>query len=240
MWKFLGATNFIVFYHHSLVDLYLVNDHKFKNFNFFLFLRHHIRLGEFDLSKDKDCYFENNADCLPPHQDIGYDSFVVHGNYNDDTKDYDVGLLRLDRAVNFTRSVNTICLPLDEEYLMAMLPEGIVSGWKLNFPNNQQKNLPKESTLSLLPSPECQTIFNNANIKYSGNKLCARKNGDSQVYSGDLGTPLVFNMTAGKFGDRYVQFGIESTNRESIDFRSPSVFTNVPNHLYWILENITP
>lgn len=189
------------------------------------------------MSKDKDCYFENNADCLPPHQDIGFDSLVIHGNYSEETNDYDVGLLRLDRSVNFTRAVNTICLPLDEEYLMAMLPEGIVSGWELEC---CQRDLPRESTLSLLPSPECQEIFGKVNIRFSGNKLCAKKMGDPGAYSGDLGTPLVFNMTSEKFGARYVQFGIESTNREGIELQKPSVFTNVPNHLYWILENITP
>jgi hypothetical protein len=76
-----------------------------------------VRLGEWDLDTDPDCYRENEDEkeiCAPKHIDIEIAKTIVHPLYNHTNKNHDIALLKLVQNVTFNDYVQPICLPLDD------------------------------------------------------------------------------------------------------------------------------
>lgn len=141
----------------------------------------------------------------------------------------DIGLIRLQRKINFIRSTNTICLPSFEE---GLLVHGVVNGWSLH---HQHGGAPKQSDIQLLSTQECAKIFAYQSMEFHLEQICGICENPGIKYSGDTGTPLIF-----RYDHKYIQFGVGAMNRPNSDDGLPIVFTYVPFHMFWILDNIYP
>lgn len=92
-----------------------------------------VRLGEWDLNEEPDCFNGTKTACAPKVQDIAVAENIVHTNYDrrsSDTRN-DIALLRLKKRVIENKYVKPICLPL-ERSLMGFDYTGknfVVSGW---------------------------------------------------------------------------------------------------------------
>jgi hypothetical protein len=77
------------------------------------------RLGEFDLTTEKDCIQEPDGgqlDCAPPPIDYVISEIIPHPNYDpkNPSKHHDLAILRLENSVSFNDFVSPICLPTKE------------------------------------------------------------------------------------------------------------------------------
>lgn len=98
-------------------------------FNIFGF-RQFVRLGEYDFSKNPDCYDDTDCSDALPYQDIMIDykvNVVVHPKYEAFQNDIAIIQLTVDAKTN-QRNINTIALPVNGN-----LPE---SGFLIIFPEN--------------------------------------------------------------------------------------------------------
>lgn len=105
--------------------------------------RKKIRLGEYDLKKDRDCInedaddFEEDIDCSDAIQEFGIDRSIPHPNYSRESLTNDIGIVKMTQNADLTKNnVQTICLPFSEEHLK-LPPKMIVAGW-----GKTEKNLP--------------------------------------------------------------------------------------------------
>lgn len=77
-----------------------------------------MRLGEYDTEEDEDCStISGQRVCAPPVVDVPVDNIQVHSEYEPNTSKptglwNDIALIRLERSVPTTESVQPVCLPL--------------------------------------------------------------------------------------------------------------------------------
>jgi len=71
-----------------------------------------VRIGEWDTSKDIDC--DSNEVCNPAHKDIPVEASYVREDYEVLGKEQhnDLALLKLSESVEFSKTVQPICLPV--------------------------------------------------------------------------------------------------------------------------------
>lgn len=74
-----------------------------------------VRLGEWDLSTDRDCRTDDPEFCSLPVVDNKIVEIIIHKDYrmNSKSQHFDIALLRLEKTVEFNDFVAPICLPLD-------------------------------------------------------------------------------------------------------------------------------
>lgn len=71
-----------------------------------------VRLGEYDLTQDKDCVTtEDEVVCTDPPIDVPVKEKLPHPEYNEASHLNDIALLRLDRNIEYTDFIQPICLP---------------------------------------------------------------------------------------------------------------------------------
>lgn len=88
-----------------------------------------MRLGEFDLTTERDC--QGNT-CADPVLVLGIEQKIAHEGYNEKNPNRanDIGLIRLDSEVTFTDYVRPICLPSSVNSPRAQTNAKLVSaGW---------------------------------------------------------------------------------------------------------------
>lgn len=76
------------------------------------------RMGEYDITTDKDCLQEMNGqlDCADAPVDYDIEKIIPHPLYNPNhpSKHHDIAILRLSQAVKYTDFIQPICLPTKE------------------------------------------------------------------------------------------------------------------------------
>lgn len=72
------------------------------------------RLGEWNASSTVDCNEDNI--CADPVVDVPIAQTFSHENFNPESNssDFDIAVIRLVKKVNFTKSIQPICLPLSD------------------------------------------------------------------------------------------------------------------------------
>uniref|UniRef100_A0A4Y0BFK3 CLIP domain-containing serine protease n=1 Tax=Anopheles funestus TaxID=62324 RepID=A0A4Y0BFK3_ANOFN len=201
-----------------------------------------VRLGEHDKSQEVDChvYSDGETDCADPAIDVDIESTVVHKNYNRPIKfRHDIGLIRMAQEVEFTDSINPICLPVNEALRRKVLNKYILTGWG----TTEQQSLSDvllQAILYNVPTPECQRIMNEKKtyITLADEwQMCAAGNELVGSCQGDSGGPLGFCVNEAKF----IQYGIVCAGVSSCgqeDF--PVIFTRVTSYMDWIVANMKP
>lgn len=188
-----------------------------------------VRLGEYDLSHDKDCSRNDDSDCAPPVQDVDIETIIPHQKYNNDNKQNDIALLRLARDVTFEDHIQPICLPVAQNLRMMKLQQYIVTGFGITDVNDPKTStLLMKATVPAAAVAECQKSFRN--IVFGNSLLCAGGDGRDTCV-GDAGGPLGYPVHDD--GVRFVQFGVTSFGKRCGQF--PAVYTNVAYFVDWIL-----
>lgn len=73
-----------------------------------------VRLGEHTISKSRDC--DDSDQCADPVQDIMIERKIRHKQFNRETKENDLALLKLVKPADTNKNnVKTICLPITPE-----------------------------------------------------------------------------------------------------------------------------
>lgn len=87
-----------------------------------------MRLGEYDINTNKDCN-KLTGYCAPPVQDFYIEDIKIHPNYNADSYENDIAIVRLATPVNFTYdNIHPICLPINDDIDLNG-KYGTITGW---------------------------------------------------------------------------------------------------------------
>ena len=155
------------------------------------------------------------------------DQVCTHPKYDDRTMDYDIALLRLDKAVSYSDAMRPICLPSSTENF----PSGtqcVVTGW-----GKIRDSGPVSDKLRVASVPVID--HNKYKQMYGGNRITERmtcagyERGGIDSCQGDSGGPLACMENGTLVLAGVVSWGFGCANE-----RRPGVYTNTINLKSWI------
>ncbi|OQR66915.1 proclotting enzyme precursor-like [Tropilaelaps mercedesae] len=150
----------------------------------------------------------------------------IHPEYDVETVDNDVALLRLATPVAFDESIGAACLP-DKPLPVGSL--GTILGWgKLNDRAVNGSDILQEAQVPVTPQEDCRQVY--AEYFVSENMMCAGyKRGRIDSCAGDSGGPL---LVQDKQTKRWTVHGITSFG-EGCGQRF-GIYARVVNYVSWI------
>ncbi|CAG9860519.1 unnamed protein product [Phyllotreta striolata] len=196
-----------------------------------------VRVGEYDTRTNIDC---DQFGCAPPYQDLPVVHWIVHKNWNTDTVQNDIALIKTKKKAKFNDYVKPICLPGRESFFRSYKAEGGVSlaGWG-ETNNSTYSIMPKVLqyvNLDVMNLRECQNTYIDYNITKA--QICVGAGEGHDTCEGDSGGPVMKELKLnGEY--RWYTIGIVSFGSPDCGV-APAVYTNVRYYLPWILDHITP
>lgn len=180
-----------------------------------------IRAGEHDLLSEEGS-----------EQEVRVAEIFVHPDYDAETVDNDIALLRLRTPLKLNKYVAPACLPsIDDNMDVNSL--GYILGW------GKRKNsaifgtdVLHQAQVPVADMADCRTVYEDYYI--SPNMLCAGyKRGRVDSCAGDSGGPLLFD----KNGKWYV-YGITSFGEGCGRKGKYGIYAKVPNFVNWIRKTV--
>ncbi|XP_046737891.1 uncharacterized protein LOC124406501 [Diprion similis] len=154
---------------------------------------------------------------------------IRHRNFDTNSYNHDVALLRLRRPVKFTKTVRPICLPNLGSDPAGKL--GTVVGWGRTSEGGTLPGQANEVQVPILSLNQCRQMKYRA-TRITNNMLCAGR-GSQDSCQGDSGGPLLVPN-----GDKYEIVGIVSWGVGCGRPGYPGVYTRVARYLNWIESNM--
>ncbi|KAH8348084.1 hypothetical protein KR084_003875 [Drosophila pseudotakahashii] len=184
-----------------------------------------VRLGEYNIKTKVDC---KNRRCQGDSQEYAVDMAFRHTNYKPSEHLNDIGLLRLDRRVEYLAHIRPICIFVDERLRdqVNTLTRFTTTGWGLTAAN-KSSNVLQTIEISRQPKELCSEIFNHT---LTSDQICLGNN-TGGLCTGDVGAPQI-QLIRHNYYDRFVQVGIASWVSDKC--LNGSIFTNLLPHGYWI------
>jgi len=171
------------------------------------------------------------------HKDYEIDEHVVHPNYKDTERYYDIAVFRLQNEVEFSGSIRPICLNTDPSLDGTEYP--IVNVWGKTYVAGQRSNVLIKVPLNNIPMRKCQEMW-------QGNKDQKIKRGllaDSMICAGTLDV-LKLVCTGDSGGalqiknelnpKTFKQIGVTSFGSFCGIRNTPGVHTRVSKYVKWI------
>ncbi|XP_072342598.1 transmembrane protease serine 5-like isoform X2 [Scyliorhinus torazame] len=163
------------------------------------------------------------------------EKIIYNRNYDSDSHDYDIALMKLKKPIEFSNTVRAVCLP---EYNQQVTPgkQCWISGWGHAKANAYRvENILKEASVPVVSSERC-----NSSCMYNGaitpRMVCAGyKEGKVDACQGDSGGPLVCEDVQAWHLTGVVSWGIGCA-----EANHPGVYAKVSEFLDWIYSKIEP
>ncbi|XP_029284048.1 transmembrane protease serine 9 [Cottoperca gobio] len=161
---------------------------------------------------------------------------INHPNYNSETNDNDISLLKLSSPVTFTTYILPVCLAAAGSTFFSGI-DSWVTGWG-NIGSGV--DLPSPQTLMEVEVPvvgnrQCTCDYRLRNIAITDNMICAGlRTGGKDSCQGDSGGPMV-----SKQGGRWIQEGVVSFGIGCALPNFPGVYTRVSQYESWINSQVT-
>uniref|UniRef100_A0A0K2VJJ2 CLIP domain-containing serine protease n=1 Tax=Lepeophtheirus salmonis TaxID=72036 RepID=A0A0K2VJJ2_LEPSM len=204
-----------------------------------------IRIGEFDLSKDDDCFEESGIKiCSEPVQNFDLEKIIPHPLYGKTPHNlHDIALVKLERSAIENDYVTTICLPFshdeEENYEtsdLALRSLFTVAGWGATTNRGTHPaDILQYLDVSIFNSTQCSDVFKKRSSSVTpGNQICAGGEKNKDSCSGDSGSALMQEFAFQYTAVGVVSFGPKLCGTEGV----PGVYTRVRNYLDWILDNL--
>ncbi|CAG12052.1 unnamed protein product, partial [Tetraodon nigroviridis] len=156
---------------------------------------------------------------------------ISHPDYNQMTYDYDIALLELSEPLEFTNTIQPICLP-DSSH---MFPAGMscwVTGWGAMREGGQKAQLLQKASVKIINGTVCNEVTEG---QVTSRMLCSGfLAGGVDACQGDSGGPLVCFEESGK----WFQAGIVSWGEGCARRNKPGIYTRVTKLRKWIKEQI--
>ncbi|XP_068231107.1 trypsin-1-like [Palaemon carinicauda] len=161
-------------------------------------------------------------------------SSIIMDNYNSNTMDNDVALIKLTSAITFPsdNKIAPACLPnAGDDYSNV---NATVTGWGTLTQGGNQPNELYEVDVPTMSNTQCQQFLGSG---ITNNMICAGlAAGGKDSCQGDSGGPLV---TPGNTANTFmVVIGVVSWGYGCAGANSPGVYARVGNYLSWISTNI--
>ncbi|XP_033114474.1 uncharacterized protein LOC117114948 isoform X3 [Anneissia japonica] len=179
-----------------------------------------IRLGVWDSETEED--FESHFEV---------DEIVVHPNYNIETYDSDIALIRLRQPVHYTDYIIPICLPSNQraDRLMRPKQKGFISGWGATKEEGDYVRYLRRVRLQITDQHSCGTQHTDliTNNMFCGAPLPGKQSRDA--CQGDSGGPFVVRVS-----NRWYLVGLVSWGIGCGRPQFPGVYTRVSRFKSWI------
>ncbi|XP_010895428.2 transmembrane protease serine 13b isoform X1 [Esox lucius] len=162
------------------------------------------------------------------------DKIIVHESYDGNTKNYDITLLKLTQRVEFSKSVQPVCLPAYDK----TFPPG-TRCWTSGFGTTKEGAAGGSTSLMAVSVDIIDSLVCNKKTVYNGqvtvNMLCAGKlTGGKDSCQGDSGGPLMC-MDSDQL---WYLTGVTSWGVGCGRRNSPGVYSNVSSLLPWIYSKM--
>ncbi|XP_046750351.1 uncharacterized protein LOC124413673 [Diprion similis] len=171
-----------------------------------------------------------------PHQQLSVQTIIMHEDFNTNNLQNDFALLITEQPFAITPSVNTICLPRENDGFDAV--RCTATGWgKDTFEAvGRFQAVLKKIELPVVPHAHCQTNLRRtrlgSNFILNQSFICAGGEAGQDTCTGDGGSPLACPSKNAQ--DRYVQAGIVAWGIGCGADRTPGVYANVGKARQWI------
>ncbi|XP_044019325.1 transmembrane protease serine 9-like [Aphidius gifuensis] len=174
---------------------------------------------------DHDQYVNNEAVAVMR----AVSAIIRHRNFDMNSYNHDVALLKLKKPVKFTKTIKPVCLPQSE--IDPAGKEGTVVGWGRTIEGGMLPGPVHEVKVPILTLDQCRRMKYKAN-RISENMICAGK-GSMDSCQGDSGGPLLVQEGAKTEIAGIVSWGV-GCGRQGY----PGVYTRVTRYLNWIHTNM--
>lgn len=155
-------------------------------------------------------------------------SIVIHRNFDLNTYNHDIALLKLRRPIKYTKNIRPICLPGIKDPAGRY---GTVVGWGRTAEGGMIPSVVQEVQVPILTLRQCRAMKYRAS-RITSYMLCAGR-GAMDSCQGDSGGPLLVNT-----GDRYEIVGIVSWGVGCGRPGYPGVYTRVSRYLNWLKHKL--
>ncbi|RZC37325.1 brachyurin-like, partial [Asbolus verrucosus] len=158
-------------------------------------------------------------------------NYMVHPNFNPDTTENDIGLIKFRMAIQYTDYIQPPnSLPtspiLDYQNVMAI-------GWgQVNDSSPELSDYLNWVLLSSISNEECKLTYGN---QITNTMVCVSGNFNEGPCIGDSGAPLIQSLTDGRMVPVGISSFVSGNGCESVD---PSGYTRIYPYLDWI-RNVT-
>ncbi|XP_068180738.1 suppressor of tumorigenicity 14 protein homolog isoform X2 [Antennarius striatus] len=154
---------------------------------------------------------------------------IPHPDYNQMTFDYDIALLELNKPLEFTNTIQPICLPSSSH----IFPAGMscwVTGWGALREGGQKAQILQKASVKVINDTVCNVVTEG---QVTSRMLCSGfLAGGVDACQGDSGGPLVCFEESGK----WFQAGIVSWGEGCARRDKPGVYTRVTKLVKWIKQ----
>ncbi|KAF2359919.1 CUB domain [Trinorchestia longiramus] len=152
---------------------------------------------------------------------------IIHENYEKQTVDNDIALLKLAEHVYYTSAISPVCLPFKFANPNFEGWMGTIAGWgTLSYQGNTPKVL-HDVDLPIINTETCRSYHASTTV-LTDNMFCTLQNG-KDACQGDSGGPLTIT-----FGGRRYEVGLVSWGIGCATQDKPGVYAKVSNYLQWI------
>lgn len=171
-------------------------------------------------------------------QQVRVSDIFVHPEYDAETVDNDIALLKLKQPLKINQFVSPICLP-SEDTALATNSLATILGWgKKRNSAVFGTDVLHQAQVPIADSDDCKRVYENYFI--SDNMVCAGyKKGKVDSCAGDSGGPLLFNRKqADSNRDQWFLYGITSFGEGCGKKGRYGIYAKVPNLVGWIRKTI--
>ena len=154
----------------------------------------------------------------------------VHPNYDPESQDYDVAVLKLKAAISPNAGIKVVKIATTAPSYAPLYASGTiatVSGWGTTTSDGNVSNVLRKVTVPMVSTAACNSYYGGG---ITGRMACAGYAiGGKDSCQGDSGGPLVTNQ-----GSTKIQIGIVSWGNQCALARYPGVYTKVSIVFPWI------
>uniref|UniRef100_A0A3B3ZLF5 Uncharacterized protein n=1 Tax=Periophthalmus magnuspinnatus TaxID=409849 RepID=A0A3B3ZLF5_9GOBI len=152
---------------------------------------------------------------------------ITHPDYNQMTFDYDIALLELSEPLEFTNSIQPICLPSSSHVFTAGM-SCWVTGWGAMREGGRAAQLLQKASVKIINDSVCNTVTEG---QVTSRMMCSGfLSGGVDACQGDSGGPLTCFEESGK----WFQAGIVSWGEGCARRNKPGVYSRVTKLRDWI------
>ncbi|XP_058128376.1 chymotrypsin-2-like [Anopheles ziemanni] len=149
---------------------------------------------------------------------------INHPDYNDDTLENDINLMRVSPYITYTAAVQP--MPIAAHF--AESGDGIVSGWGSTETDGPAPNHLQFLPTGIISNEECAEAYEGGNFPVLESNICAYNPEGEGTCGGDSGGPMVYN------GGLH---GVVSWGPRPCGTARPNVYARVAYFVSWILAN---
>lgn len=197
-----------------------------------------VRLGEHNIAAPDPGSHET---------DVPIEKFIPHEKYNRDTKENDIALIKMTKAVTLSKWIRPACIP--DPSIPLTKPKAIAIGWGYTETGGSQSDVLQKVQLSIINNEKCRNVYNDVeNYQVYPSQMCAGElvGGKDTCGGGNYLKKTLFLLThLKKFSDSGGPLQITKNNECVFEIigitsygsvfcgakNSPGIYTRVSNYI---------